>query len=50
MMNALGSLKALYGTMRMMIIVALVVAVVGAVLIVIGMWSGTGVTTPTTGA
>jgi hypothetical protein len=42
LMNALGSLKALYGTMRTMIIAALVVAVIGAVLIVIGMWTGSG--------
>lgn len=49
LMNAIGSLQKMYGTMRTMIITALVVAVIGAVLIIIGMWSGTG-TAPTAGA
>jgi flagellar biosynthesis protein FlhB len=40
LMNALGSLKNMYATMRTMIIAALVLAVVGAILIAIGMMTG----------
>lgn len=39
LMNALGSLRNMYGTMRMMIIFAVVLAVIGAVLIAFGMYT-----------
>ena len=48
LMNALGSLRAMFGTMRTMIIVALVLAVIGAVLIGVGLMSGGGGTKPST--
>jgi hypothetical protein len=38
LMNALGSLKSMYGTMRLMIIGALVLSVVGGLIIFLGNW------------
>lgn len=46
LMNALGSLKTMYGTMRAMIIFAVILAVVGAVLIAFGLYTAEQVNIP----
>jgi hypothetical protein len=48
LMNALGSLRNMYGTMRTMIIAAVVLAVIGGILIAIGLSNGSPATPPTT--
>ncbi len=48
LMNALGSLRKMYGTMRMMIIFAVILAVIGAVLIAFGMYTAEQVNMPPT--
>jgi hypothetical protein len=46
LMNALGSLRNMYGTMRVMILVAVILAVIGAVLIAFGLYSAGQVNVP----
>ncbi|MEO2090615.1 MAG: hypothetical protein ABGY75_14110 [Gemmataceae bacterium] len=46
LMNALGSLKSMYGTMRAMIIFAVILAVVGAALIAFGLYTAEQVNIP----
>lgn len=49
LMNAVGSLRSMFGTLRTMIIVALVLAIVGGVLVAVGLMSGAPTTPTTTG-
>jgi hypothetical protein len=48
LMNALGSLRKMYGTMRAMIIFAVILAVIGAVLIAFGIYTAEQVNMPPT--
>jgi hypothetical protein len=49
LMNALGSLKNMFGTLRTMIIIAIVLSVIGGILVGIGLMSGTTPTAATGG-